>query len=38
MTQSRSPYDNALAERINGIIKNEFYPQRIYQNNKEAVE
>jgi putative transposase len=25
MTQSGSPYDNALAERVNGIIKNEFY-------------
>jgi putative transposase len=37
MTQSRSPYDNALAERVNGIIKNEFYPQSIYQNHKEAV-
>jgi len=24
MTQSGSPYDNALAERVNGIIKNEF--------------
>jgi transposase InsO family protein len=37
MTQSGSPYDNALAERVNGIIKNEFYPKRIYQNHKEAV-
>lgn len=36
MTQSGSPYDNALAERVNGIIKNEFYPKRIYQNHKEA--
>ena len=24
MTQSGSPYENALAERVNGIIKNEF--------------
>jgi putative transposase len=37
MTQSGSPYDNALAERVNGIIKNEFYPKRIYQNHKEAI-
>ncbi|WGQ12530.1 integrase core domain-containing protein [Pedobacter gandavensis] len=35
MTQSGSPYDNALAERVNGIIKNEFYPKRVYQNHKE---
>lgn len=36
MTQSGSPYENALAERINGIIKGEFFPKRIYQNHKEA--
>ena len=36
MTQSGSPYENALAERVNGIIKNEFYPFRIYQNYKDA--
>jgi putative transposase len=36
MTQSGSPYDNALAERVNGIIKNEFYPKRVYQNHREA--
>lgn len=36
MTQSGSPYENALAERINGIIKNEFFPKKIYQNHKEA--
>ncbi|RAJ19953.1 integrase-like protein [Pedobacter cryoconitis] len=36
MTQSGSPYDNALAERVNGIIKDEFYPKRVYQNHKEA--
>lgn len=36
MTQSGSPYDNALAERMNGIIKSEFYTRRIYQNYKEA--
>lgn len=36
MTQSGSPYENALAERVNGILKNEFYPRRVYQNYKEA--
>ena len=36
MTQSGSPYENALAERVNGIIKNEFYPKRIYQKHKDA--
>jgi len=36
MTQSGSPYDNALAERVNGILENEFYPRRVYQNHKDA--
>ena len=36
MTQSGSPYENALAERVNGIIKSEFFPKRIYQNHREA--
>ena len=36
MTQSGSPYENALAERVNGIIKNEFFPRKVYQNHKEA--
>ncbi|MES1223642.1 MAG: IS3 family transposase, partial [Bacteroidota bacterium] len=36
MTQSGSPYENALAERVNGIIKNDFYPRQVYQNYKEA--
>jgi len=36
MTQSGSPYDNALAERVNGTIKNDFFPKRVYQNHKEA--
>lgn len=31
MTQSGSPYENALAERVNGIIKNEFFPKYIYR-------
>lgn len=36
MTQTGSPYENALAERVNGIIKNEFFPKKVYQNHKEA--
>lgn len=36
MTQSGSLYENALAERVNGITKNEFFPKKIYQNHKEA--
>jgi transposase InsO family protein len=36
MTQNGSTYDNALVERFNGILKNEFYPKRVYQNHKDA--
>ncbi|GAC1389454.1 MAG: IS3 family transposase [Ginsengibacter sp.] len=36
MTESGSPYENALAERVNGTIKNDFFPKKIYQNHKEA--
>ena len=36
MTQSGSPYENAMAERVNGIIKNEFYTKSLFQNYKEA--
>ena len=36
MTQSGSPYENALAERVNGIIKNDFFPKIIYQNHLQA--
>jgi putative transposase len=36
MTQNGSPYENALAERMNGIIKNEFFPRRNYHNHIEA--
>jgi putative transposase len=36
MTQSGSPYENAVAERINGTIKNDFFRKRVYQNHKEA--
>ncbi|MDM1350923.1 IS3 family transposase [Myroides marinus] len=37
MTQNGNPYDNALAERVNGILKNEFYPKRVYLNHQDAV-
>ena len=36
MTQTGSPYDNALAERVNGTIKNDSFPKRIYKNHEEA--
>lgn len=38
MTQSGSPYDNSLAERVNGTIKNDFFPKRIYKDHKEENE
>lgn len=36
VTQTGSPYENALAEGVNGVIKNEFFPKKVYQNHKEA--
>ena len=36
MTQSGSPYENAMAERVNGTIKNEFNPRIIYNNHRHA--
>lgn len=36
MTQNGSPYENALAERMNGIIKSEFIPRKLYRNHVEA--
>jgi putative transposase len=36
MTQNGSPYKNALAERMNGIIKSEFIPRRLFRNHDEA--
>lgn len=36
MTQSGSPYDNAIAERINGILKDEFGLDGTFKNLKEA--
>ena len=37
MTQSSSPYDNAIAERVNGILKNELQLDKIFNNYSQAV-
>jgi transposase InsO family protein len=36
MTQDGSPYDNAVAERINGILKDEFGLDEVFENFLEA--
>jgi transposase InsO family protein len=36
MTQNGSPYENALAKRMNGIIKSEFIPRKLFGNHDEA--
>jgi len=36
MTQNGSPYDNAIAERINGILKQEFGLDEVFENMQEA--
>jgi transposase InsO family protein len=36
MTQNGSPYDNAIAERINGILKQEFGLDELFDNMQEA--
>lgn len=38
MTQSGSPYDNAIAERVNGILKQEFALDRTFKSYSDAVE
>ena len=38
MTQSGSPYDNALAERVNGILKQEFDLDRQFSSYKAAIQ
>jgi transposase InsO family protein len=38
MTQSGSPYDNAIAERINGILKQEFGLDKTFKSYSEAIE
>lgn len=35
-TQSGSPYENAMAERVNGTVKNEFNPKVIYNSHAKA--
>lgn len=37
MTQSGSPYDNPIAERVNGILKDELELDKIFENYSEAV-
>ena len=37
MTQSGSPYDNAIAERVNGILKNELQLDKTFNNYNQAV-
>lgn len=32
MTQDGSPYDNAIAERVNGILKREWLEQEVFVN------
>lgn len=36
MTQDGNPYDNAIAERVNGILKDEFGMDEIFENLKQA--
>jgi putative transposase len=36
MTQSGSPYDNAMAERINRTIKDDYCPKKPFSNHNEA--
>jgi putative transposase len=38
MTQSGSPYDNAIAERINGILKQEFNLDATFKSYSQAIE
>ena len=38
MTQTGSPYDNAIAERVNGILKQEFGLDRTFKTYYEAIE
>jgi len=36
MTENGDPYENAMAERVNGILKNEFKLNRLFKNQYEA--
>ena len=37
MTEKGDPYENALAERVNGILKDEFGLDKIFEGFKEAI-
>jgi len=37
MTQNGDPYENALAERVNGILKDEFNLDRTFKNKTQAI-
>jgi putative transposase len=37
MTQDGNPYDNAIAERVNGILKDEFYCDEPFENYEAAL-
>jgi len=37
MTQNGSPYDNAVAERLNGILKTEFGLDKVFKDHKQAL-
>ncbi len=37
MTTKYDPYENAIAERVNGILKSEFYMDQTFTNQKEAM-
>ena len=37
MTQDGNPYDNAVAERVNGILKDEFYCDEPFGNYETAL-
>ena len=37
MTQDGNPYDNAVAERVNGILKDEFYCDEAFENYETAL-
>jgi transposase InsO family protein len=38
MTERGDPYENAIAERVNGILKSEFLLNRTFKNLEEASE
>jgi transposase InsO family protein len=36
MTENGDPYENAIAERVNGILKEEFYLSETFATHNEA--